>query len=166
MRAMQYIPHDKPLSQDFTLREFCESATADEHGIDIRVVADSPVHRHLITLTERILQPLRSALARPVHVSSGYRPVHVNALVGGAPDSQHTRGKAADIDVGGLSPLEVAREIERLGLPFDQLIHEFGHWVHVSYSTRQRRECLTAYTDADGATQYAPGLQPIEELTP
>jgi hypothetical protein len=29
-------------------------------------------------------------------------------------------------------------------LPYDQLIDEFGQWVHVSYSPRHRRQTLTA----------------------
>jgi len=161
---MSYLDPETRLSRHFRLAEFTHSDTADAHGIDIRVLAQSPVHRQLATLVERVLEPLRRHLGEPVRVNSGYRPVHVNELVGGASSSQHIRGQAADVVVASLTPLEVAETIAALELPVDQCIHEFGRWVHVSYGTRQRREYLTAYTDAEGATNYAPGLHRIEEI--
>lgn len=45
------------------------------------------------------LQNIRNALGHPMNVNSGYRnPVH-NAGIGGAMESQHMYGKAADIAV-------------------------------------------------------------------
>jgi hypothetical protein len=164
MRAMSYLHPDTRLSRHFRLRELIASPTADEHGIEIRVVGNSPVYRRLVALVDCVLEPLRRELGRPVYVTSGYRPPKLNELVGGAPDSQHTSGEAADIGVDRLSPYEVAEAIQRLDLPVDQCIYEFGRWVHVSYGTRQRREYLTAYTDEQDQTQFASGLHRIEEV--
>lgn len=51
------------------------------------------------SLVER-LEHLRGLVQRPIRIVSGYRcPVH-NAEVGGAPDSQHMYGAAADIPEG------------------------------------------------------------------
>jgi hypothetical protein len=49
------------------------------------------------------LELFRSLAGRPVVVHDGYRcPIH-NEKVGGVPDSEHTRGMAADISIPGLS---------------------------------------------------------------
>jgi hypothetical protein len=49
------------------------------------------------------LELFRSLAGRPVAVHDGYRcPIH-NEKVGGVPDSEHTRGMAADVSIPGLS---------------------------------------------------------------
>jgi zinc D-Ala-D-Ala carboxypeptidase len=45
-----------------------------------------------------MLQNIRYAYGKPMHVNSGYRCSVHNAEVGGKPDSAHLRGFAADID--------------------------------------------------------------------
>src|SRR5690606_11146330 len=98
------------------------------------------------------LDPLREAIGRPVNVSSGFRNEAVNRLVGGSKTSQHRFGEAADINVPGMSVTEVIAKIKELKLPFDQVIDEFGSWVHVSYGPRQRRQGLKARRDSAGKT--------------
>jgi len=44
------------------------------------------------------LQRLRTIVGKPFRITSGYRTVEFNARVGGAPNSQHLVGRAADID--------------------------------------------------------------------
>ena len=44
-----------------------------------------------------ILQPLRDALGCPIIITSGYRCLEVNRLVGGVAHSQHMFGCAADL---------------------------------------------------------------------
>ncbi len=61
------------------------------------------------------LQVLRDELGKPVIVISAYRNEKYNKLVGGAPKSQHLYGKAADIKVPGVSPLQVAKIANKLG---------------------------------------------------
>lgn len=39
----------------------------------------------------------------------------------------------------------------------DQLIHEYGQWVHISFDPRRRGEKLTAKL-VSGKTRYLPGL--------
>jgi len=58
--------------------------------------------------TLEILEEVRRHFAAPVVVTSGARCRDYNASVGGVPDSQHVRGRAADIKVHGHSPGEVA----------------------------------------------------------
>lgn len=54
------------------------------------------------------LEEVRSHFGHPtITINSGYRPPGVNAAVGGASNSQHLYGAAADIVVGGIRPHEV-----------------------------------------------------------
>ena len=119
------------LSPNFYLDEFTRSQVAVRHDITISVEPDSLVLENLRRLCVNVLQPLREALG-PVHVTSGYRPLAVNILVGGSSRSQHIDGLAADIVVSGYTPFEVCQWLEQSGRMFDQAIHEFGKWTHVS----------------------------------
>src|SRR5690606_34712544 len=108
------------LTANFTLAELTVTSTG------LPNVPTPAEEANLRALAEHVLQPLREAIGRPVLVNSGFRSERVNRAVGGAATSQHRAGQAADIRVPGMSSLELAREILRLGLPFDQLIEEFG----------------------------------------
>ncbi|MCD9096177.1 D-Ala-D-Ala carboxypeptidase family metallohydrolase [Luteimonas fraxinea] len=112
---------------------------------------------HLRNLAEKILQPLRDDLRRPVLVNSAFRSERVNRAVGGTATSQHRLGQAADIRVDGMTSRALAQRIVALDLPFDQVIEEFGRWVHVSYGPRHRRQELTA-VKRGGRTVYEGGL--------
>ena len=58
------------------------------------------------------LQALRNVLNLPIRINSAYRSSSHNKKVGGASNSQHLYGRAADIVVKGKTPLEVAQIIE------------------------------------------------------
>lgn len=49
-----------------------------------------------------------------ITINSGYRSPSHNKSVGGAVNSQHLTGKAADIVVEGMTPKEVAHKIDEL----------------------------------------------------
>jgi peptidoglycan hydrolase-like protein with peptidoglycan-binding domain len=51
-----------------------------------------------------------------VTINSGYRCVKHNKAVGGASKSKHLEGKAADIVVSGIEPIEVAKYAESIGV--------------------------------------------------
>lgn len=140
------------LSENFTLAELCVTNEREPNEPGEFEIGQ------LRNLTTHILQPFRSAVGVPVNVTSAFRSKRVNAAVGGASSSQHVLGQAADIVVAGMSPRQVCERMIALGLPFDQLIQEFGRWVHVSYGPRHRREVLTAVRRANGKVQYLPGL--------
>ncbi len=138
------------------MAEMVRSNTATRKEIDN---TPNPVaEENLRNLCKFVLQPLRDHLGVPIRINSGYRCSELNEEIGGSKNSQHMEGRAADIDVPGYTPLEVANAIVELGLPFDQLIHEFRSWVHVSYDDdRDRRAQLTALK-VNGKTQYINGL--------
>lgn len=120
----------------FTIDELCRSETAEAKGIDNR--PSEVVRGNLEALVSNVLDPLREAFGKPVIVNSGYRSNLLNDAVGGAKNSQHTRGEAADITAQDVRDNLKLFEIIRETLPFDQLIWEKGTrtypaWVHVSF---------------------------------
>lgn len=116
----------------FSWSEMTVSRTASRLGLsnDPNRVERANLQR----LVSTILDPLRTALRRPVVVTSAFRSRVVNARIGGSKTSRHMLGLAADIKVGGLRADLLARRIHRLGLPVDQVIWydpERGGHVHV-----------------------------------
>lgn len=144
------------IGRNFTLEELLVSEAAARHGIDMTPPPE--VLKCLKALVANILDPMRDAIARPITISSGYRPPALNRIIGGANSSQHTLGQAADLNVQGMTPRQVAKWVKSSGLPFDQLIMEFDRWVHVSFGPRNRRQVLTARKNAAGDTEYLPGI--------
>lgn len=132
------------LSPHFRLAEFLRSETAARRGIDN--APPEHVVNSLAILCDELLEPIRERFG-PVQITSGYRSPELNRAVGGSSGSQHIKGEAADLVVPGRSAFEVCEIIrDELDLPFHQLIHEFGDWVHISMApdaTVPRRQCLT-----------------------
>ncbi|EKB47657.1 D-Ala-D-Ala carboxypeptidase family metallohydrolase [Cecembia lonarensis] len=137
----------KQLTRNFSLAEMLNSQTASRLNIQEQYEPSELVIENLRQLSIHVLQPLRDMLRRPVFVSSGYRSPRVNRIVGGADSSQHMKGQAADIVVPGMSAEVLFQKIRKSDLLYDQLIQEFGRWVHVSYNpepAKNRKEALRA----------------------
>lgn len=60
------------------------------------------------------LQALRDYAGVPITINSGYRSPSYNARVGGAKNSQHLTGKAADITMQGKKTVQIKAMIEKL----------------------------------------------------
>jgi zinc D-Ala-D-Ala carboxypeptidase len=120
----------KSLSEHFTLEELIISQTAARQGIDNTPSAD--IVRNLRKLAG-MLEEVRSLLSGvPILVSSGYRCPELNKAVGGAKNSAHMDGLAADITAPAFGTvMQVARKIAASDLAYDQVIHEYGAWVHI-----------------------------------
>ena len=142
------------LTDHFTLAEMLDSDKAVIKGYTEQFFPSAGVIQNLRLLCENVLEPLREQADRPVNVSSGYRCQRVNAQVGGSFTSQHMTGQAADFKVSGLTIPQTIELIRALDLPFDQLINEFGRWVHVSYSARDRRQVMIASKNRYNKTIY------------
>lgn len=128
----------------FSVQELSKSATAKRWGIDNTPSAE--VVANLKLLIEKVLDPLREAWGAPIIVDSGYRCGRLNKIVKGSSTSQHLLGQAADIHTVKDTPAENKKLfdlIQRLKLPYDQLIDEYGYnWIHVSYGPRHRHRVL------------------------
>lgn len=130
----------------FSVSELVKSATADR--LKINNTPTPAIEMNIKYLIEAVLDPLREAYGRPVYVSSGYRCDALNKAVGGAKNSQHKTGLAADIYVKGETNAVLYNLLKRGNIAFDQLILEKGtvrnpQWVHVSINRlNNRREIL------------------------
>ena len=101
------------ISKNFSLREFqCKDGSHQ-------------VRLHPTLLAK--LQQLRDRLNRPVIITSGYRNPEHNHRVGGAPNSQHLLGTAADIRVNGLTPRQLLPHAEAIGFTGIGLYRTFLH---------------------------------------
>lgn len=149
------------LSAHFDLAEFTRSESAKRHG-----VSNEPTPEHqanLKVLCEKVLEPVRIFNGGPLNISSGYRSKNLNHFIGGSLSSQHCEGKAADVDMDGMSGksnTEIFNYIKD-HLEFDQLIWEFGDnnkpdWVHVSYNVGKNRKQILRAIKTNGRTAYAP----------
>jgi len=126
------------LSPHFTLREMTRSSTADRLSID-----NTPEYPQALKALQdvciNILEPVRNHFGIPFSPSSGYRCPRLNQAVGSSPKSQHITGQAVDIEIPGVSNMDLAQWIKG-NTVFDQLILEYysendpaSGWVHVSY---------------------------------
>ena len=126
----------------FTIQELTKSATAQRKGINNAPSIE--VCKSLTALIEKVLDPLREAYGKPIIVTSGFRCKLLNDMVGGAKNSQHTTGMAADIRTLSDLPQDNERLFDlarRMDLPFDQLIDEYHYnWVHISFSRYSMRK--------------------------
>ena len=112
-------------------------------------------------LANKIFEPLREYIGKPIKINSFYRSPELNNAIGGSTKSQHCQGRAMDIDdtFGHATNAEMYNWI-RANLNFDQIIWEFGDddnpaWVHVSYVSedQNRNRCLKAYKE-NNKTKY------------
>jgi uncharacterized protein YcbK (DUF882 family) len=122
------------LSPHFTLEEFVRSDQAVRHGINNDLPAELLDEARR---TAEMLERVRAELGVPLLLTSGYRCLPLNALLGSKPDSDHPRAMAADIRPQGLHFIRAAeilsRRVDALGI--GQLILEYPDrdgWVHVS----------------------------------
>lgn len=122
----------------FTIAELCATNTKLENK------PNAEQELALVYLVEVVLDPLRNWYGKPIKVNSGFRSVNVNKAVGGAPNSSHPKGEAADITAGSKEENKKLFEFIRDYLPFDQLINEQNYsWIHVSFNAeRNRRQVL------------------------
>ena len=115
MLCVKLSEEGQKLSEHFQAREFACSCC----GMVL-------VHPELV----RKLEGLRSAVGAPVNVTSGYRCSSCNKAVGGAENSYHLFGMAADIWVEGISPQQLAEIAANIGFDGIGVYPEQG-FVHV-----------------------------------
>lgn len=135
------------LTQNFSVNEL--SATVQPY-----FNVPGPIEElYLLRLCEVVLEPARELWGCPIGISSGYRSAAVNSAVGGAPDSQHLKGQAADIFPVGMKLVDAFRMLAQSGIPFDQAILENvggKNWIHVSVPPIYRKPRREALTTQDG----------------
>lgn len=102
-----------------------------------------------------VLDPAREKLGSPIVVNSGYRCPKHNKEVGGATNSQHLLGQAADIrfQVSGFKIQDLAKAIVENG-KYDQLIL-YPTFVHVSWKRTGQNRRMVLEKTANGYRRAA-----------
>lgn len=129
------------LSEHFSLEELVVT-----RHVEIDNTPSPQIVENLHWLAEN-LEAIRKLLRVPMTITSGYRCPTLNKLVGGAANSDHMQGLAADFLAPAFGdPLHVCREISLSGIPYQQLILEFDAWTHCSFhppGLQAKRQRLT-----------------------
>ena len=143
MEEIIQLNSEAKLSPHFTLGEMTRSESHPE-------VYNIPSHEAIANLKHlcQWLEVLRERSGGPVRINSGYRSPQLNRKIGGAPNSNHLTGCAADIRVTGFEQairyaailLDYADESHQ---EFDELLVErnrFGAiWLHFAERFRGNR---------------------------
>ena len=147
------------ISKHISYKEATRSITAKRLSVE-----NTPSEEHVTNmqiLAEKVFEPLRTHVGKPICINSMYRSGDLNKAIGGSKTSQHCKGQAMDIDDTRCKKTnaEMYAWIKD-NLNFDQMIWEFGddknpNWVHVSYVNEvdNRNRCLLAYKE-NGKTKY------------
>ena len=98
------------------------------------------------------LQQIREHFGKPVNISSGYRCATHNKNIGGATNSRHSKGQAADIYISGITPAEIAKYAESIGILGIGLYetNSDGFFVHVD--TRETKSFWYGQKEASRTT--------------
>ena len=140
----------KNISEHISYREGTFSVTAKRLGLENE--PDEKQLENMRLLAEKIFEPLREYVGKPIKINSFFRSPELNRAIGGSSKSQHCKGQAIDIDdtYGNMKNYGMYNFIKE-NLDFDQMIWEFGDdenpdWVHVSYVSEEenRNRCLKA----------------------
>ena len=144
------------LTEHFQLEEFTLSQTAERQGID-----NSPNQEQMENLirTAESMEKARSILGNnSIHITSGLRVPALNAAIGGSKTSAHMDGRATDFKCYGYgNTKQIVTRLKESTLVFDQLIDEFGRWVHIGFAKSgevPRRQVLRAFRLSTGKTKY------------
>ena len=145
MQLTEHFSLEELIASEVAARKDIDNTPSDEIVANLRILAAG-------------LEQVRAVLGKPIHVSSGYRCAELNAAIGGAKDSMHMQGLAADILCPGFgTPLEVSRAIAASGIVTDQIIHEFGRWTHIAFPAPGKQARNAQLTIASAAKWYQPG---------
>ena len=119
-------------SPNFSLDELIFSETATRKGID-NTPDDDALDNLYKTAME--MENVRELLDNnPILISSGYRCLALNELLGSKPTSAHIRGLAVDFTCPKFGdPDDIVDTIFRSHIQYDQIILEFDKWVHIAF---------------------------------
>lgn len=148
---------DTHISDHFTYSDVVRSEIASRRGID-NIPSGSLIPT--LTNTAKNLEGVRNVLLKPIIVSSWFRCLTLNQLLGSKDTSQHTVGEAVDFESPTFgSPYRVCKAIINAGelVPFDQLILEH-EWVHISFCSDPSMKPRSQVISLLQSGGYAKGL--------
>ena len=139
------------LTEHFTLEEATYSETAIRMGIN-----NQPNEQQLANMKSAAekLEEVRNVTGA-LRVNSWLRLPDVNVAVGGSKVSSHMDGWAIDCSSSAHTPYALCQLVIKAGIKFDQMIHEYGRWMHISFAPEMRQQELTIYKPEG---KYKPGI--------
>lgn len=134
---------------NFKAEEFIDSNLAKMEGIDNNIYEQEVLENLKITADKA--QEIRDKLDHPVKISSAYRCLKLNRLLGSKDTSQHLKGQAIDFTCKGFGvPEDIIHFLKRQKVEVDQCLME-GSWIHLSIKKEGNRNQFAYYTkDSDG----------------
>ena len=126
-------------SPNFSMDELTHSDTAARHGIDNTPNDNEKENLYKLAMEMENVRKLLNN--NPIFVSSGYRCLALNELLGSKPTSAHTKGLACDFVCRKFgSPKEIVKKIIESDIEYDQVIEEYNRWVHIGFSKNNPRK--------------------------
>lgn len=131
-------------SPNFSMDELTHSDTAARHGIDNTPNDNEKENLYKLAMEMEDVRELLNN--KPIFISSGYRCLALNELLGSKKTSSHIKGLAADFTCRQFgTPNEIVFALINSDIPYDQVILEFDRWVHISFCEDEetpRRQAL------------------------
>ena len=142
-------------SPNFSMDELTHSDTAARHGIDNTPNDNQKENLYKLAMEMEDVRELLNN--KPIFISSGYRCLALNELLGSKKTSSHIKGLAADFTCRQFgTPNEIVFALINSDIPYDQVILEFDRWVHLSFCEDEktpRRQALVI--NKEGAMIYS-----------
>ena len=122
------------ISKNFKLSEM----TATQFKNVDNSIPNIKIYENIVFGCRNVLQPVREQFGQPIIITSGYRCLVLNTLVGGVRNSAHKQGRAADIRIKHLSYNKQMRLFNLLmrNKYTTQVLWERNsvtQWLHVSW---------------------------------
>ena len=142
-------------SPNFSMDELTHSDTAARHGIDNTPNDNQKENLYKLAMEMEDVRELLNN--KPIYVSSGYRSLALNELLGSKKTSSHIKGLAADFTCRQFgTPNEIVFALINSDIPYDQVILEFDRWVHISFCEDEetpRKQAISI--NKDGVMLYS-----------
>ena len=142
-------------SPNFSMDELTHSDTAARHGIDNTPNDNQKENLYKLAMEMEDVRELLNN--KPIFISSGYRCLALNELLGSKKTSSHIKGLAVDFTCRQFgTPNEIVFALINSDIPYDQAIVEFDKWTHLSFCEDEktpRRQALVI--NKEGAMIYS-----------
>ena len=128
------------LTEHFTLEEVTYSNNALKYNIDN--TPNKYIISNLTKICKYVMEPIRQRYGKPIIVTSGYRCLKLNTIIGGASSSQHIQGTAIDFKPKDPKDIKllwniILDMIDKGEIECRQLIDEYNlSWIHISINDK------------------------------
>lgn len=158
MSDLEPIPAGAHVSEHLSWAEATTTQHRDPEILREQKNPPPPIRMNLVRAAADVFEPAR-ALVGSLIVTSAYRCPALNAAIKGAKTSRHMDGLAFDVIPKALEPHDAFVRLAQSGIAFDQLIWEYGEWIHLggtAHGQEPRRQILAYYTHGEKSVPWRP----------